>query len=650
MRTANLWTSHSGVPRAALVCAAVLAAATGASAQSYDGNGPTPPVGEFCPPGSRYDGANCHFGSAPAGTNAFLWDGNFYHSPLPNRACAAPATFDGANCFLRRVPSGYRPFIYRNGWYVGTNARFLRVIANCPERTTYDGTGCDRGAAPAGRTPLVLFRQFLFTRRLGQSCGALMAGATGATPLYCSVGSVPKGYDGFAKNGRWYVKPKGTPVAGPWRVKTDPHEADPKSRLVCRTDAPARRWQLAWSDEFSAVADNTPCYTGNDQIQCVEKPYWGWTRCAGQPAAYSSASLSTWTSAQTSVFGPLRHLNKCTWQVFDSFNTWDATEPEASRLNSFVPGNVRVEGGVLKLTTRFHGKDAAGYDCGRPLNATENNYTRKCPFSGASLWSISGKPWTNGNSPTHTNPDARYSGKVVGYGRIEFRAKIAAAGHGAWPAVWLFVDERLDPAQGVGELDALEYLAHDQGDPKQLVTGSATFGNAIQTAHNWGVPADNYPHTSEGVGIPISVGEWRSYSIDYEPGEVRFYIDGCLRNRIVEGQPVTYWNGTTNAWETKPFRIPKNQYYTLIIGNPASNAGYLPSWYRAWTDKATGTQGNAGAGFRSTELHVDYVRYYTSPDLPVLGATRSMRAATPAGAVKPGQSGPTNGRLRPRWR
>jgi hypothetical protein len=196
------------------------------------------------------------------------------------------------------------------------------------------------------------------------------------------------------------------------------------------------------------------------------------------------------------------------------------------------------------------------------------------------------------------------------------------------------VDEKLDPNEGVGELDALEYLAYYQGDPQQILKQRVTYGNALQTAHNWGVPSQNYPHTSEGVGIPISIGEWHTYAVEYEPTEIRFYLDGCLRNRIVEGQVVQFWNSATNAWDQKPFRIPKSQFYSLLIGNAASNAGYLPSWYRAWTDKnATATQGAAGANFRSTELHVDYVRYFTSPDLPTLPVGAATRASAAPGGT-----------------
>ena len=115
--------------------------------------------------------------------------------------------------------------------------------------------------------------------------------------------------------------------------------------------------------------------------------------------------------------------------------------------------------------------------------------------------------------------------------------------------------------------------------------------------------------------------------------EIRFYVDGCLRNRIVEGQTVKYWDSGANAMVARPFRIPKNQELSLIIGNPASNAGYLPDWYRAWTNKSgSGTEGNGGAAFKPTELHADYVRYYTSPDLPAPAA--SLRRAPPPGASR----------------
>jgi beta-glucanase (GH16 family) len=275
--------------------------------------------------------------------------------------------------------------------------------------------------------------------------------------------------------------------------------------------------------------------------------------------------------------------------------------------------------------TRFHNTGLMPYDCGRALNATSNHYTKRCPFSGAMIHS---KTWPGiqNNGPSKP-PAERYSGRQVGYGRIEIRAKIAHVGHGAWPALWLFSDQILNPhppgtypssREGGGELDLLEYLAFDQNDTTQIVRQTATFGNAVQTGHNWGIKAPlianggGYPHTSEAVGIPISLGEFHTDRVDYEPTEIRFYIDNCLRNRITEGQLVKFKENGKEV--SRPFVIPQQQLYNIIISSPASSAHWLPNWYKATTD-ATGRFLNGGSNFRPTELHVDYVRYYTSTEI-----------------------------------
>lgn len=71
-----------------------------------------------CPQGGWYDGANCYMGSAPSGTNAFIWNNNYYHSAQPGNQCPLPGTwYDGANCFVDDVPPGVTPFIWSNNWY-----------------------------------------------------------------------------------------------------------------------------------------------------------------------------------------------------------------------------------------------------------------------------------------------------------------------------------------------------------------------------------------------------------------------------------------------------------------------------------------------------------------------------------------------------
>lgn len=71
-----------------------------------------------CPSGGKFDGANCYMGSAPAGTKAFLYAGNYYYTPAGPGRCPMPGSrFDGANCLVQPAPKGTSPFIYDNNWY-----------------------------------------------------------------------------------------------------------------------------------------------------------------------------------------------------------------------------------------------------------------------------------------------------------------------------------------------------------------------------------------------------------------------------------------------------------------------------------------------------------------------------------------------------
>ncbi len=555
-----------------------------------------PPTGELCAPGSNYDSVNCYFGTAPAGTTAFIWANNFYSTPLPGKKCPV-GWYDGANCFVRTIPSAYAGFIYQNNWYTGRNPHFIAESTKCPSDFTYDGANCYYKTAGAGMRAEVLGNVFY---EVSTSRGIHLPKQVKAVP----VGSGP-----FVYNNSWYIKPVKN-GAGVWFEKSYITGQESTATPVCRSDVitPTRSWTLSWSDEFNDQPEGTQCYNTNDLLQCITQPYWSGGNCG--PTNWSSlARNTTWTADQKSTYGGLVNLNKCHWKVYDSFNTWDLGDAgsgttSASLTDSFRPENVRVEGGILKMFTKANPPQGGSYDCGRAYPGQGfTAHTSNCPYSGANIQSDSGLPWTDGNNEHSSDPNRRYVGKTYKFGRIEVRAKIAHAGHGMWPALWLFVDKVADPTQGGAELDMLEYISDLDGASDQLTKPSVTYGMAWQTAHNWGV--GSYPHISQGVGLPISVGDWHVYAVEYEPTEIRFYIDNCLRNRIVEGQ-LMQSNG-----KTQPFHIPTGQTLQMLIGNPASAAAYFPAWYRA----SNGNNTSLRPDFQPTELDVDYVRYYVDPAL-----------------------------------
>ncbi|HEV2741192.1 MAG TPA: hypothetical protein VGU66_21715 [Candidatus Elarobacter sp.] len=70
--------------------------------------------GKSCPVGSAWDGANCYFGSAPWGTTAFIYAGNFYTTPKPS---CIDGAYDKVSCYVGDVPPNTTGLVYANGFY-----------------------------------------------------------------------------------------------------------------------------------------------------------------------------------------------------------------------------------------------------------------------------------------------------------------------------------------------------------------------------------------------------------------------------------------------------------------------------------------------------------------------------------------------------
>jgi beta-glucanase (GH16 family) len=143
---------------------------------------------------------------------------------------------------------------------------------------------------------------------------------------------------------------------------------------------------------------------------------------------------------------------------------------------------------------------------------------------------------------------------TVAYGKIEFRAQMPSGGQGVWPALWLY-----PPNQWPPEIDVLE-----------AINSMST----IYMGYHWGTSAD---HRSDGGNTIITnPTAWHTYGVEWDVGEIRWYIDGVLKN--------TY----TGAAVTD---IPMQLYINLALGG---------SW-----------PGSVGPStvFPQT-MRVDYVRVY----------------------------------------
>lgn len=599
----------------------------GCVAQALAQNFTPPPVGQLCPSGFTFDAANCFLGPAPSGSQPQIVGTSFVYTS--GSGCLSGFTANGSQC-VRQVPAGYAPFVFNNSFYVKPNLHFVQQLdPTCPPGSNFDLANCFFGKAPSGTTASIGGNEFLFSKGFFQSCTTLRPGSVTVSLTRCSIGPVPFGWAPFIFSNGWYVQPIRV-FNGNWLVSD--YMADPPQyqRSPCLGNVPTRNWQLTWSDEFNDAPDNQKCYTSDDHLRCILRPDWSIAgSCDGAPVDWRVSA--SWTADQVAHFSGIRNLDKCRWSVYDSFNAWDVwVSPRPSmgeRTNSYRPENVQVQNGLLTVRTREHPAlhPGDGYCCGMQIEPDPANhgelFTKECPYSGGLLTTGTGLPWTQTNNPSDNDPDKRYVGFGVSPGRIEFRARMTKLGHGGWMSLWLFADQVTQ--QPAGELDAVEFLADTvptqsepvvvQGIPEQIRVKSSTYGMAWQTAHDW------YPsgsgHVGHGIGIPIGLGEWHIYAIEWESAEVRFFIDGCLSHRLVEGQQVTdRWSGVTQT-----FHVPQNQTMAIIIGTPATAAAHLPAWYRAYLKKAdacgNGLTNCANAdSFEPSEMEVDYVRVYSDPN------------------------------------
>jgi beta-glucanase (GH16 family) len=100
------------------------------------------------------------------------------------------------------------------------------------------------------------------------------------------------------------------------------------------------------------------------------------------------------------------------------------------------------------------------------------------------------------------------------YGRFEFRAKVPW-GKGLWPALWLLPqDDKYGGWAASGEIDVMEIV----GEKPHQVLNSIHFGSVYPKRS-----LITHVHDLPGGS---TVADWHVYAVEWEPGEIRFYVDG----------------------------------------------------------------------------------------------------------------------------
>ena len=180
------------------------------------------------------------------------------------------------------------------------------------------------------------------------------------------------------------------------------------------------------------------------------------------------------------------------------------------------------------------------------------------------------------------------SGKIKGqnlkdfmYGKVVVRAKVPE-GQGLWPAIWMMPTDEGHYGQWpkCGEIDIMETLGHE---PEK----------AYGTLH-YGEPHGEQQGTYTLENGETFASDFHEFSVEWEPGEFRWYIDGNLYHTVND------WFTAVDGEDDKPYPAPFDQ--TFFVQLNLAVGGTWPG------------NPDATTNFDNAEFQVDYVRVYQKPE------------------------------------
>ncbi len=166
------------------------------------------------------------------------------------------------------------------------------------------------------------------------------------------------------------------------------------------------------------------------------------------------------------------------------------------------------------------------------------------------------------------------------YGKVVARAKVPA-GKGLWPAIWMMpqVEEKYGQWPKCGEIDIMEVL----GDQTEVAYSTIHYGE---------------PHGEQQGLLKLTDGtfatDFHEYSVEWEPGEIRYYID---ENLVLT---VNDWYTCVQGEEWKPYPAPFDQNFFVQMN--LAVGGDWPGNPDETTD------------FENADFEIDYVRVYQKPE------------------------------------
>ncbi|WP_232324786.1 carbohydrate binding domain-containing protein [Halobacillus mangrovi] len=164
------------------------------------------------------------------------------------------------------------------------------------------------------------------------------------------------------------------------------------------------------------------------------------------------------------------------------------------------------------------------------------------------------------------------------YGKFEAKMKLPE-GQGYWPAFWMMPEDDVYGAWPVsGEIDIMEAAG---GTPHKI-------GGTI----HYGEEYPNNTYTSGDYHFPDGedITGYHTYSVEWEPGEIRWYVDGKLYQTLND-----WFSKGTNQADKYAYPAPFDQEFYMILNLAVGG------WYGGNPDETTEFPG---------EMEVDYVRVY----------------------------------------
>lgn len=237
---------------------------------------------------------------------------------------------------------------------------------------------------------------------------------------------------------------------------------------------------------------------------------------------------------------------------------------------------------------------------------------------------IVAKPSVNGEALPYTS--ARMVTKYKGdwtYGRFEMRAKLPE-GQGTWPAFWMLsTDEVYGGWPKSGEIDIMEAVnlkaEKADGTPEDRVYGTLHYGRDFPDNESSGGPYTPPSNPADG---------FHTYSIEWQEGEVRWYMDGYLYATQLASELRTngagdvvglkhrgwfaeYFNIATGVKEVQWNNAPFDQDFHLLL-NLAVGGNWPENVNELGIDETAFANGQT--------FEVDYVRVFECSINPLTGA------------------------------